>query len=293
MKSTKCILCLITAIILSISSFVLLNNSNTESKTDFSLLSSGDLQTIAILDTGLNESLYEENKDRITKVINVTDDSENVTNELGHGTALASLLLGSRMMNLKGLLPDVRVVLIKITDRNGKCTFENLLKGLEEAEKSNASVINISLGSDISNDAVTKKISDLYKKNITIVAASGDYGDKDILFPANLSNVVSVASLDNRFNLSKFSNYNEQITCLFPGENMDLVSMDNGALEKTTRLTGTSYATVYASAYVAAIRDYCLKHNMLIPNNLIFSLLRKNDPLRKKRIITKSNDIFE
>lgn len=157
MKSTKCILCLITAIILSISSFVLLNNSNTESKTDFSLLSSGDLQTIAILDTGLNESLYEENKDRITKVINVTDDSENVTDELGHGTALASLLLGSRMMNLKGLLPDVRVVLIKITDRNGKCTFENLLKGLEEAEKSNASVINISLGSDISNDAVTKK----------------------------------------------------------------------------------------------------------------------------------------
>lgn len=293
MKSTKCILCLITAIMLSISSFVLLNNSNTESKTDFSLLSSGDLQTIAILDTGLNESLYEENKDRITKVINVTDDSENVTDELGHGTALASLLLGSRMMNLKGLLPDVRVVLIKITDRNGKCTFENLLKGLEEAEKSHASVINISLGSDISNDAVTKKISDLYKKNITIVAASGDYEDKDILFPANLSNVVSVASLDNQFNLSKFSNYNEQITCSFPGENMDLVSMDNGALEKTTRLTGTSYATVYASAYVAAIRDYCLKHNMVITNDLIFSLLRRNDPLRKKRIITKSNDIFE
>lgn len=293
MKSTKCILCLITAIMLSISSFVLLNNSNTESKTDFSLLSSGDLQTIAILDTGLNESLYEENKDRITKVINVTDDSENVTDELGHGTALASLLLGSRMMNLKGLLPDVRVVLIKITDRNGKCTFENLLKGLEEAEKSHASVINISLGSDISNDAVTKKISDLYKKNITIVAASGDYGDKDILFPANLSNVVSVASLDNQFNLSKFSNYYEQITCSFPGENMDLVLMDNGALEKTTRLTGTSYATVYASAYVAAIRDYCLKHNMVITNDLIFSLLRRNDPLRKKRIITKSNDIFE
>lgn len=74
---------------------------------------------------------------------------------------------------------------------------------------------------------------------------------------------------------------------------MDLVSMDNGTLEKTTRLTGTSYATVYASAYVAAIRDYCLKHNMVITNDLIFSLLRRNDPLRKKRIITKSNDIFE
>ena len=55
----------------------------------------------------------------------MTDDSENVTDELGHGTALASLLLGSRMMNLKGLLPDVRVVLIKITDRSNKAYMLN------------------------------------------------------------------------------------------------------------------------------------------------------------------------
>lgn len=97
-------------------------------------------------------------------MINVIDGSENITDELGHGTALTSLLLGSEQMNLKGLLPDVKVILIKIADQNGKSTFENLLKGLDMAEKNNATIINISLGADISNKEVTKKINDLYKK---------------------------------------------------------------------------------------------------------------------------------
>lgn len=91
------------------------------------------------------------------KVVNVFDGSENITDEIGHGTALTSLVLGSRQMNIKGLLSNVKVILIKITDQNGNSTFKDLLKGLEIAEKYNATVINISLGADISNDEVTKK----------------------------------------------------------------------------------------------------------------------------------------
>ena len=63
----------------------------------------------------------------------------------------------ARQMNIKGLLSNVKVILIKITDQNGNSTFKDLLKGLEIAEKYNATVINISLGTDISNDEVTKK----------------------------------------------------------------------------------------------------------------------------------------
>lgn len=81
-------------------------------------------------------------------------------------------------MGLKGLLPKVKLILIKIADKNGKSTFNSLLKGLDFAEKNNASIINISLGADISNEEVTKKIDNLYNKNITVMAASGDYSNK-------------------------------------------------------------------------------------------------------------------
>ncbi len=98
-------------------------------------ISSGDSQIIAILDTGINNQILEENKNNIVKVGNVIDGSEKITDELGYGTALTSLLLGFEQMNLKGLLPDVNEILIKIADQNGKSIFENLLKGLVLAEK--------------------------------------------------------------------------------------------------------------------------------------------------------------
>lgn len=292
-KIKKLFLCLIFLLILFSFIVILTSKTTKEQSVDLTSISSGDSQTVAILDTGINNKLLEENKNNIVKVINVIDGSEKITDELGHGTALTSLLLGSEQMNLKGLLPDVNVILIKIADENGKSTFENLLKGLDMAEKNNATIINISLGADISNIEVTKKINDLYKKNITVIAASGDYGDKDILYPANLPTVISVASTDSQYNLSKFSNFNENNICAFPGENLNMLSINNDVLEKTNELTGTSYAAIYASGYVAAIRDYAVKHNITISNKRLFSILKKNDPLKNKKIITQINNIFK
>lgn len=292
-KIKKLFLCLTFLLVLF--SFIIILTSKTfkEQSVDLTSISSGDSQTIAILDTGINSKLLEENKNNIVKVINVIDGSENISDELGHGTALTSLLLGSKQMNLKGLLSDVKVILIKIADQNGKSTFENLLKGLDMAEKNNATIINISLGADISNKEVTKKINDLYKKNITVIAASGDYGDKDLLYPANLPTVISVASIDSQYNLSKFSNYNENNICSFPGEELNMLSINDGVLEKTNELTGTSYAAIYASAYVATIRDYAIKHNITISNKVLFSILEENDPLENKKVITEINNIFK
>ena len=196
-------------------------------------------------------------------------------------------------MDLKGLLPNVKVVLIKVTDKNGKCTFESLMKGLTIAEKNNVNIINISLGGNIENEEIDKKINDLYEKNITIVAASGDYGEKDLLYPANHSKVVSVASTDEEYKLSDFSNYNKSVTCSFQGENLNMISLNNGKLEKTNELYGTSYSTIYTSAYIASIRDYAYKHDIKTSNKKIFDILEKNDPLKNKKIVTDISQIFK
>lgn len=54
-----------------------------------------------------------------------------------------------------------------------------------------------------------------------------------------------------------------------------MLSINDGVLEKTNELTGTSYAAIYASGYVAAIRDYAVKHNITISNKRLFSILKK------------------
>lgn len=161
-KIKKLFLFLMIFLVLFSFIIILISKKSEEQSVDLTSISSGDSQTIAILDTGINNQILEENKNNIVKVINVIDGSEKITDELGHGTALTSLLVGFEQMNLKGLLPDVIVILIKIADQNGKSSFENLLKGLVMAEKNNATIINISLGADISNIEVTKKINDLF-----------------------------------------------------------------------------------------------------------------------------------
>lgn len=264
-----------------------------EKSVDLTVISSGDSQRIAILDTGIDDQYLEEIKDKVVLTYNVFDETESISDNIGHGTALTSLLLGSKHMKLKGLLPNCKVILIKVADYNGKSTFQNLLKGLDFAEKNKATIIQISMGSDISNLEITKKINELYEKHITIIASSGDYGDKDILYPANLTTVISVASTDAQYNLSKFSNYNENNVCSFPGENLYMLSINDGVLEKTKELSGTSYSAVYASACVASIKDYALKHHIAISNKEIISILRGNDPLKNKKITTDVNVLFE
>lgn len=138
-----------------------------------------------------------------------------------------------------------------------------------------------------------KKINDLYKKDITIIAASGDYGDKDILYPANLPTVISVASIDSQYNLSEFSNYDDNNDCSFPGEELNMLSIKDGVLEKTSDLTGTSYAAIYASAYISAIKDYAYKNNISITNSELKRLINNVDPYKQKEIITDIDKIFK
>lgn len=145
---------------------------------EFSSISSGDTQTIAILDTGLDDDVLEANRKNIIGTVNVTNGTENVEDEIGHGTALATLILGYEKMNYKGVLPNVKIVVIKITDESGQSSFQNLLKGLEVAKEYGATIINVSLGGDIPNEAVNKKLQELYEQDVAVLVSSGDYGEK-------------------------------------------------------------------------------------------------------------------
>lgn len=278
------IIVILSSFVLGIVSFCIYQKEN--NSTDLNNISTGNSQTIAILDTGFSSKLLKEIKSNIIKTFNVTSNSDNIDDELGHGTSLTSFLLGSNKMKLKGILPNVKVILIKITDNQGKSNFSYLLKGLNAAERFGATVINISLGGDISNKKVADKILQLTRKNINVVSAAGDYHDKDLLFPSNLKNVVSVSSLNQNYELSNFSNFNDNVICSFIGEKIDVISLIDSKPIKTNELYGTSYEAIYASAYIASIKDYCSKNNIYISNNKLLKILKKNDPYKIKKIET-------
>ena len=93
------------------------------------------------------------------------------------------------------------IIIIKAVADNGKTDNEALYDALVYAEKNGATVINASIGGFQISDKVISQIKKLNKKNITVVAAAGDYANKDLLFPASAPTVISVEARDNKNSL--------------------------------------------------------------------------------------------
>ncbi|WP_420488230.1 S8 family serine peptidase [Gottfriedia acidiceleris] len=109
-----------------------------------------------------------------------------------------------------------------------------------------------------------------YKKNITVVASTGDYGNKDSLFPANIDGVISVQAKNKKGAIWEYSNTSKTDVVAFPGIEINSLTLDS----KKVKMNGTSQATAIASGYIALLRDYYQKNNISFDNDKIINDLK-------------------
>lgn len=226
-------------------------------------------QTIAFIDTGINPRLLDEYN--ITHTYNVHDGSENVTDDNGHGTTVISVACGNGYGNVKGLAPNAKIIVIKAADGEGRMSLSNLMNALEYAQKKKVDIVNISLGGNKGSEEVRQKIMSIYQEGITVLASAGDYDQRDLLFPANLSPyIISVAALTEDNKLREESNTGEDLLCAFPGSKIEALDIN---LQKHT-VDGSSEATALATAYIAKIKgSYMQAYNCKISNKDIIHIL--------------------
>ena len=121
-------------------------------------------------------------------------------------------------------------------------------------------VINLSLGGTSGEAALRQSIARALERNCMIVVSAGNDGS-DITwsgyFPASLAaeyeGVIAVASTDNEFNISSFSNYsNTVVEVAAPGEN--IVSFSNVGTGYTFG-SGTSYAAPMVTAALSMMAE--------------------------------------
>lgn len=227
--------------------------------------------TIGIIDTGCSDELLKQRKS-VTKY-NAIDYSRDVSDGSGHGTSMTSIIVGTNDGEIISLAQDANLVIIKAADDNGRMTHKSLLKALKYAEKSNCDVVNISLGGYIASKDITVQLRKMYEQNITIVASSGDYGQKDLLFPANQNPyVISVAATDEMGNLWEYSNTAKNLVTAFPGT--DIESINNAGQVETS--SGTSEATALAASYIGLLkREYRKKYHQVISNKKLNELMHE------------------
>ena len=204
----------------------------------------GEGVKVAILDTGIDEHFILRDKSIERKIL--VDSSGNPDSEYnGHGTAIASILIGEGGL---GIAPAANLISIQVMDSEGLGDSFTLAMGIIEAVNSGASVISMSLGSygytRVLNDAVAYALS----KEVALVASAGNDGGNFVPYPAQFQGVIGVGAIDANSQRAEFSNYSPSVDIAAPGVGVFAAWGD----EEWVSFSGTSAATPYVSGSIAA-----------------------------------------
>lgn len=117
---------------------------------------------------------------------NFSDDSSDVTDLIGHGTNVCSIIKSSL-----GLAPDCTLSILKVYDNSDNITDTALLAAIDWCIDNNQDVINMSFQYDTA--PVNSAISTLISSGIVAIASSGNSSTVDYtVYPAALNGVIAV-----------------------------------------------------------------------------------------------------
>ena len=116
---------------------------------------------IAVIDSGnIN------NFSNVVDQFNAIENSNNVTDNIGHGTAI--------IYKLNELYPNAEIIPIKITNNAENILPVNLAKGIIKAIEFNVDIISLSVGTTIDHNDIHEAIQQAIKKKIIIVSSAGN-----------------------------------------------------------------------------------------------------------------------
>ncbi len=169
-----------------------------------------------------------------------------------HGTMVASVI-GAPMngIGLVGIYP--RVVLRSWDAAKGDGTqlqSSEIAGGILAATRAGRSVINLSLGSDVSDLSIELAVREAVASGSLVVAASGNDGDQGspLGYPAAYPHVTTVAATDRSGAVTSFSSRSNFVDLAAPGDDIIVAS----ALGNDWRAaSGTSFSSPMVAAAAA------------------------------------------
>lgn len=243
----------------------------------------GNDVTIAVIDSGCQID-HIELQDSIVDIYNFTDDdngdTKNVTDYSGHGTHTAGTIAARNKNGIIGVAPKSKLVILKVIDKKGSGSYENLIKAINFASdwrgrnNERIDVLNLSLGGPNDDPELRKSIDRAISSQINVVAAAGNSGDgsestNEILYPGFYRDVIQVAAIDKSLVPTTFSNSNCNIDFLAPGK--DIYSTYNNGSYMS--LSGTSMGAPHVTGAIALLNEFFRINNIPATQDRIYDYL--------------------
>ena len=191
--------------------------------------------------------------DYVNRDTDASDDNGHGTHVTGLVAAIANNKIG--VAGLAGFGPSgtsggVRVLPIKVLDENGDGWDEDVALAIRRAADSGARVINLSMGGSGST-SLSEAVVYARAKGCVLVAAAGNSGLDQVLYPAGSPGVIGVGSVDSELRQAMFSNSGAHVDVVAPGEQVFSTSWP-GAFGSGGELYGYMSGTSMATPIVAA-----------------------------------------
>lgn len=226
----------------------------------------GENATVCVIDSGLNVNHEDISREKIISTYNVFDGSEDVTDNMGHGTMVTGII-SAKINNKKaiaGIADKSNIISIKAFDDLQDTNTSTLIKVLDKVcDTEGIDVLNMSLGTSPGQtiDPATVKmfqeaIDKVVNKGIIVIASVGNAGNEELSYPAALSNVIGVGAVSKNKLRCAFSQHNDSVFVVAPGGNENsLENTEDGitSLYNDTNSIGIGSGTSHAAPHVSAV----------------------------------------
>ena len=171
-----------------------------------------------------------------------------------HGTACAGIIAAAdNSIGIKGIANKCKIIPVRMFSGNTFSYDQRCVNSVIYAIENNASVLSCSWGggsdfTPLTNAINTAATQGRNGKGCVVVFASGNGWSSTVSYPANLSNVIAVGSI-NRYGIrAGFSNYGDALDVVAPGVEIATTNTNNGY---TQTFTGTSAACPHVAGVAA------------------------------------------
>lgn len=262
-------------------------------------ISIGSGVIVAVLDTGLNSGGPDGIGCTVPGIDVVNGDDDPFDGD-GHGTHVSGTISQATNNDAKGvagLAYGACIMPIKVLDDSGSGSFADIAEGIYYAVDNNASVINMSLGTNAryglsSNSIMDPALNYAYTNGVTVVCAAGNDGSqKNVSYPAIHETTIAVGATDFNNNVTRYSNKGKGLDIVAPGGDTTQDSNNDGyvdgVLQETNIGSGWNYyffqGTSMASPHVAAVAAMLIANGQGLTPDLMYQALTTttvdlNDP---------------
>ena len=160
----------------------------------------------------------------------------------GHGTMVAGIV--------HLVAPAAKIMPLRVFDSYGEARLFDIIRAIYFAVDNGADVVNMSFSMEAQSQELLHAVHYARSRGVVCVAAAGNQGEQDRVFPAAFSPVLGVASTTQEDLLSPFSNFGSgRVAMAAPGSGV--VSIYPGGLFAIG--WGTSFSAPFASGTAALL----------------------------------------